>query len=298
MPYQATVIPVMIASPSDVHEYRSIARDIMHEWNYIHSNSTNMVLMPVGWETHSSPELGSTAQELINDRVLEDCDLLLGVFWTRLGTPTGRAASGTVEEVERHLSSGKPAMIYFSTAPASLETVDHEQYAALQRFRKWCEGQGIIEIFSNAVDFNNKFRRHLQVTLLKSPYLKSIIEQGSGGGGADTSASRREQTPQDPLREIMSSLSEEAMTLIYEASADKNGSVMNLSTISGKIIQTNGKTFNTQGDRRSAARFEYAIDQLVSLDFLVKRGPKGEVLQVTEPGYQFAEFLRGIRGQH
>lgn len=135
MPYQATVLPVMIASPGDVNEYRAIARGVMHKWNYIHSPATNVVLMPVGWETHSSPELGSSAQELINDRVLEDCDLLVGIFWTRLGTPTGKAASGTVDEIQRHVAAGKPAMIYFSTAPAALETVDAEQYAALKDFR-------------------------------------------------------------------------------------------------------------------------------------------------------------------
>ena len=44
--------------------------------------------MPVGWETHSSPDLGAPAQEQINERILEHCDLLIAVFWTRLGTPT------------------------------------------------------------------------------------------------------------------------------------------------------------------------------------------------------------------
>ena len=111
MPFSATVLPVMIASPGDVNEYRSYARDILHEWNYIHSVANSVVLMPFGWETHSSPELGATPQDLINDRILEDCDLLLGIFWTRLGTPTGKASSGTVEEIRRHVQAGKPAMV-------------------------------------------------------------------------------------------------------------------------------------------------------------------------------------------
>lgn len=92
MSYTATVIPVMIASPSDVHETRAATRDILLEWNYIHSDATRLVLMPVGWETHSSPELGMSAQDLINERVLRDCDLLIGIFWTRIGTPTGTKA--------------------------------------------------------------------------------------------------------------------------------------------------------------------------------------------------------------
>ena len=118
MSYQSTVIPVMIASPGDVLEERNVARDIIHEWNYIHSPSTNTVLIPVGWETHSPPDLGGRPQQLINDRVLKDCDLLVGIFWTRLGTPTGESASGTAEEIEKHIAAGKPAMVYFSAKPA------------------------------------------------------------------------------------------------------------------------------------------------------------------------------------
>jgi hypothetical protein len=97
MALKASVLPVMIASPGGVHPYRAIARDVLHESNYIHTVDRHLVLMPVEWETHSSPELGATAQELINDRLLEDCDALIGVFRTRLGRPTANAASGTVE---------------------------------------------------------------------------------------------------------------------------------------------------------------------------------------------------------
>ena len=83
MPYQATVIPVMIASPGDVLEERNVTRDVIHEWNYVNSMSTNAVLMPVGLETHSVPELGTRPQQLINEHVLKDCDLLVGIFWAR-----------------------------------------------------------------------------------------------------------------------------------------------------------------------------------------------------------------------
>lgn len=290
MPYVAKVLPIMIASPSDVHEYRAIARDVIHEWNYIYSPSANIVLMPVGWETHSSPELGSSAQELINDRVLEDCDLLVGIFWTRLGTPTGRAASGTVEEIEQHVAAGKPAMVYFSTAPASLETVDPEQYAALKAFRTWCQKQGIIETFSNALDFQGKFRRHLQITLQKNSYLKSLLGQSSVND--DTTSSSSSIEPSDPREELISSLSEEGRTLLLEASEDSSGTILKLATLGGRFIQTNGKTFGDSGDRRSSARWEFALDQLVSAGLVLARGHKDQVFEMSEPGYQLAEFLK------
>jgi hypothetical protein len=41
------------------------------------------------------------------------------MFWTKLGTATGVAASGTVEEIDRFVAAGKPAMLYFSPAENS-----------------------------------------------------------------------------------------------------------------------------------------------------------------------------------
>ncbi len=294
MPYQATVLPVMIASPGDVNEYRSLARDIIHDWNYIHSTRTNVVLIPVGWETHSSPELGSSAQDLINDRVLEDCDILIGIFWTRLGTPTGKASSGTVEEIQRHVAAGKPAMIYFSSAPAALETVDHEQYAALQEFRKWCLGEGLIEGFSNMIEFQEKLRRQLQISLQKNEYLKEILDTLTTGAPSTTSYSDQMATSKDPMKELAESLSEEARILLLESSEDDGGSILKLATLGGRFIQTRGKTLNDPADRRSSARWEHGLDQLVSSGLVLARGHKGEFFELSEPGYQLAEFLKQL----
>ncbi|MFH0808929.1 MAG: DUF4062 domain-containing protein, partial [Pseudomonadota bacterium] len=89
MSYDARVFSVMIASPGDVEDERKIVADVIYEWNAVHSRNRKIVLLPVGWESHSSPEMGGRPQEIINRQVLDKCDLLVGVFWTRLGTETG-----------------------------------------------------------------------------------------------------------------------------------------------------------------------------------------------------------------
>ncbi|MFH4621427.1 hypothetical protein [Vibrio furnissii] len=58
MSFEAKVFNVMIASPGDVSSERAIIRDVIYEWNAVHSETRNIVLLPVGWETHSSPEMG------------------------------------------------------------------------------------------------------------------------------------------------------------------------------------------------------------------------------------------------
>ena len=132
----------MIASPGDVAEERDVIRTVIHDWNDVNASISRLMLAAVGWETHSSPELGARPQELINSRLLKDCDLLVGVFWTRLGTPTGKSPSGTVEEIEEHVAAGKPAMIYFSSRPVAPESIDADQYAQVKAIKEKWKSQG------------------------------------------------------------------------------------------------------------------------------------------------------------
>lgn len=84
MAYQATILNVMIASPSDVAEERQLIRDAIYEWNAIHSKQFGVMLNPVGWENNVAPQMGSRPQEIINKRILNNSDILLAIFWTRL----------------------------------------------------------------------------------------------------------------------------------------------------------------------------------------------------------------------
>ena len=281
MSYSALVIPIMIASPGDVVEERDVARDVIQEWNYINSLPSRTVLMPVGWDTHSSPELGGRPQELINERVLKDCDLLVGIFWTRIGTPTGKSASGSVEEIERHIEAGKPAMVYFSSAPVAPQNLDQEQFSALTDFKEWCKSRGLVEQFENIIDFRQKFSRHLQIMLRDNPYLKKLL--------AKMPSAERSHPPLSESQPF--NLSQEAIVLLVEAAADKSGHLMSVRYLGGHTIQANGKKFGDPKDRRSMARWEHAIEQLVTNGLLVARGDKNEVFETTNAGYQLAESL-------
>lgn len=110
--------------------------------------------------------MGDRGQGLVNKQVLKDCDLLIGVFWTRLGTPTGVASSGTVEEIREHMAAGKPTMLYFSDAPIEPGRVDPVQYEQLQRFRDECKNCGLVETYKNYRQFETKLSRQLHLTIL------------------------------------------------------------------------------------------------------------------------------------
>ena len=116
------VYRVMIGSPSDLAEERQAATDAVHEWNAQHADAEGAVLLPVKWETHALPTSGVRPQSAINDQLVDRCDILVGMFWTKLGTSTGIAASGTVEEIDRFVSDGKPTMLYFSGRKVSRQS--------------------------------------------------------------------------------------------------------------------------------------------------------------------------------
>lgn len=300
MAYRATVVPVMIASPGDVHEERNLVRDIIHEWNDIHSVTSSLVLLPVGWETHSSPDLGGRPQGLINKQVLEQCDLLVGVFWTRIGTPTGEAESGTVEEIRKHIEAGKPAMVYFSTAPVAPQTLDQNQFSQLTEFKEWCKTQGLVEGYDNLSDFSDKFRRHIQIAVRDNDYLKSVAahvasstDQVSENGNNAAAELMRQAV--FPARASFD-LSEEATKLLIEASKDKNGTIISVRSLGGQSIQTNSINLADSGDRRSVARWEAAIEQLQYHDLIVARGHRNEIFEVTAKGYETADALQSSEG--
>jgi len=162
MPFSARVFQILIASPSDVGEERDIAVQTIQEWNNLNSADRELVLLPLRWETHSSPEYGDPPQEVLNRQIVDRSDLLVGIFWTRIGTPTGAADSGTLEEIERVASQSKPVMLYFSRAKQDPDGIDLEQLAKLRAFKAKSSGKALIETFSSHDEFREKLKKQLE----------------------------------------------------------------------------------------------------------------------------------------
>ena len=165
MAYAATVLRVLIASPGDVPKERAAIPDVIHSWDAVHSHHLRVVLLPVMWETHATPELGDRPQAIINRQLVKDCDVLVGSFWTRLGTPTGQAESGTVEEIREFLAAGKPVLLYFSTVPVALESVDVEQYTRLKAFMEECRASGLVAEYNSLAELRDRLRDDLLRTV-------------------------------------------------------------------------------------------------------------------------------------
>jgi len=95
------------------------------------------------------------------DQLVKSCDLLVGLFWTRVGTHTGVAEGGTVEEVEYFISQKKPVMLYFSSAQIDPTKIDIEQFQNLRSFQERMRNLGLVEGYTSTADFRERFARHL-----------------------------------------------------------------------------------------------------------------------------------------
>lgn len=162
MAYDSRVYRILIASPSDVDEEREMAVNAIQAWNDLHSYTRRITLLPLRWETHTAPEYGTRPQEVINRAIVDECDLLVGIFWTRIGSPTGVADSGTLEEIERVGKAKKPIMLYFSSVGADPAQLNTDQLLRLQEFRHKTYPNGLIESYKSLMEFREKFSMHLE----------------------------------------------------------------------------------------------------------------------------------------
>jgi hypothetical protein len=196
MPQRGLIFRALVASPSDCTHERRLIPEVIAEWNAVHSLSNAAVIEPVLWETHSRPDLGGRPQGIINKQLVANCDLLIGAFWTRLGTPTGEAVSGTAEEIEQFRGAGKPVLLYFSGAPVVPESLDAEQYAALTEYRKSLGDQGLYFKYESLAEFRALLQRHIAGHMIE-------LVKASGGNPSDAEPAATEDTQAAALKQFL-----------------------------------------------------------------------------------------------
>lgn len=136
MSFHAEVLNVFIASPFDVGTQRDEIEAIIYQWNKEHSKDLQTILIPRRWESDVAPGYHAVdAQQVINQNLLNDCDLLIGVFWTRLGAPTTNFPSGTLEEINTFHEKGKDVMVYFVENDLPT-TTDFNEFQKVQEFKR------------------------------------------------------------------------------------------------------------------------------------------------------------------
>jgi hypothetical protein len=165
-----------------VEDERRFVVEAAREWNSLRSKATGAFLNVLTWEDVVTPRLGERAQAVANEDFGDEYDVYLGIMWAKIGTPTGAAASGTVEEYERALErfrrdgSVHLAML-FKTNDIPQSLLVGSQFEQVQEFKhKFAEEGGFYGDF----DSDDRLRR----------LLNRVFEDiaGAAGGPAPGSA--------------------------------------------------------------------------------------------------------------
>lgn len=98
---KVNLLKVFIASPGDVGKQRDEVEKLIWDWNNMHVDSKNTILMPIRWEnnTSSSYKINASGQAIINEQIVKSSDILIAIFGDKIGTLTPNNKSGTVEEI-------------------------------------------------------------------------------------------------------------------------------------------------------------------------------------------------------
>ncbi|MDP2315696.1 MAG: hypothetical protein Q8P41_22550 [Pseudomonadota bacterium] len=155
----------MVISPSDVQPERDAITRLASSWNAQIGKVLGLRVEMVAWETHAAPALGGSPQGLLNGQIVDECDLAIAVFWTRLGTPTASHPSGSVEEIARLAERGAPVMVYFKSASVPQSSLGDDQFARLQKVKADLRSRGLVWDFANPEDLVGLLQLHLAAAL-------------------------------------------------------------------------------------------------------------------------------------
>jgi|SRR5208282_2112553 len=160
------LIRILVSSPSDVQSERDALEAVINELN-LGQSKTEIRFELIRWETHSSPQVGTDTQAILNQQLGDDYDIFLGILWHRIGTPTPRADSGTIEEFDRAYARYKSnsgdisIMFYFKNAPIPPDDIIPEQFSRVRQFRESIRETTLYDTFTSLDEFTRLIRIHL-----------------------------------------------------------------------------------------------------------------------------------------
>jgi hypothetical protein len=144
VPFSAQIYPLLISSPSDVADDVSSVADAVLRWNAIYGKEFGASVLPLHWSSHAAAEYGVRPQETLNKQLVEQADIVIALFWHRLGTDTGEAVSGTVEEIEKAHARGAHVAVLRCRRDIPAEDLDGGQMDRLDEYLSTIQDRALV----------------------------------------------------------------------------------------------------------------------------------------------------------
>jgi predicted transcriptional regulator len=252
MSYDAVVYRVMISCPGDAEQERDAARAVLYDWNSAHAEAERKILLPVDWRHDAVPDAGTPPQQSVNAQITDKADLLIAIFKHRLGTPTDKFPSGTVEEIQKFIEAGKPVWLYFSSEDIPQEKID--QFTELKEFQEQNKTSSFYREFSSIENFGQTLSQHIQMQAHNLPYAP---------------------------------IGDNRLVRNYKNIDEFTVRLLKTGATRGRIICA--PSFDTSA--RDEAKLKNAIKTLEQLEFIQAEGEKREIFSLTQKGFDFVDSL-------
>lgn len=173
MPLEVTKYQIFLASPSDLKEERIAVEGVIAELNRTFGRRNNLILELLKWETDSAPGLAiKHTQDLISSDIGTDYDIFIGMLWTKFGTPTLNANSGTEEEFNIAYSKAESSpdavklLFYFKNTPRPINEIDTDELKKVETFkREIIKKQVLYGEFDSIADLEQYLRLHIPMRI-------------------------------------------------------------------------------------------------------------------------------------
>lgn len=156
MSYNATARRLLISCPGDIpQEDLAIVRRAISRWNAVYGHQFASVIVPISWGSNAAAEFGRHPQEILNEQLVDDCDICVAIFANRLGTETPNAESGTVEEINKLHDAGCYVAILRSARPVDASHLDLDQAGRLREYMTELRDKALVLSYGDDLELQS-----------------------------------------------------------------------------------------------------------------------------------------------
>ena len=126
MAHKFTHYNIVVSCPSDMVGDRKKLQNAVEIVNEQNAHFRQMHFDIKHWQKDVLFGVGDP-QLIINNSIIKDADMVIALFGSKLGAPTARATSGTIEEIEEMIKAGKQVFVCFSEKDITITASDSEE---------------------------------------------------------------------------------------------------------------------------------------------------------------------------
>lgn len=164
-------IKIFASFPEDIFKHSNviaIVEETIHDLKCYFSSS-GLQLELKHWKKNVHLGRGEPrVQDRINRRLVENCDVFLGILWTKFGSPPGTNlegmsySSGTEEEFYIAKTLNKELWLFFCHCPIDPWEIDINQFKKIKDFKETLKKEQIeYAEFRTEDDFRHLFKQNI-----------------------------------------------------------------------------------------------------------------------------------------